>query len=393
MKDFLKKNFVLFCILILSIVTFIILMALALLEWNKVKTYQSNLVELRTKVQKLNEEKPYPLKENLDNINKDTEILAQKVEEVNKLFGKPYQKALNEFVKALEENQEDNDVKKTKKDFVSEWRKYFKNNFKKNEQPEKLLKDFLSKQYTDEKINEALKAFVEIVKTRSVEKINESNQFAILLDALAVPRILSPDACKVYILKMEEELNNFAKSKEFGNPILFDEKSNVFKVYPDTTKLPPVDFIPHIIKHYKLIEDLLYRMKASGIDNMTKLEKLNGLEGTRDGNYLVFMYQTDIIASSDNVRKFLDSLLAAHQDNIIYVVKSLSFSKASDEMKGRTETKNESHSSVNVKRRASQQETPPTTTTEKLILGANDKIKAEIKFLYIIYVGDELKTR
>ncbi len=388
MKDFLKKNIVLFVILILSFLFFVTLAVMAFFEWGKVKKYQGNLIELREKVQKLNEQRPYPIKENLDNINNDVDFLSQKLTEINLLFGKPYQTALNEFIKTLENDQEG---KKIKVNILTEWREYFKKNFKKNEQPEKILKDFLLKRFSEEKVNQALKNFVAIAKTNTLEDINENNQYVFLLDAMFVPRTLSPDACKVYMLKMEEELFRFVKSNENGQPISVDEKSNVFKVYEDPTKLPPVDFIPNIIRHYSLIEDLVKRMKVAGIDSIKTLQKENGLEGSIDGNYLIFVYKLELNASSNAVRKLIDSMLEAYKDNRIYVVKSMTLTKAFDEVKSKSPEEKTTASPARKGKREEKSENSKASGI--MVLGADDKINAEIRFSYIIYVGDELKTR
>ncbi|HOK03695.1 MAG TPA: hypothetical protein PLN24_00385 [Victivallales bacterium] len=383
-----KKNIVLFVILILSFLFFVTLAVMAFFEWGKVKKYQGNLIELREKVQKLNEQRPYPIKENLDNINNDVDFLSQKLTEINLLFGKPYQTALNEFIKTLENDQEG---KKIKVNILTEWREYFKKNFKKNEQPEKILKDFLLKRFSEEKVNQALKNFVAIAKTNTLEDINENNQYVFLLDAMFVPRTLSPDACKVYMLKMEEELFRFVKSNENGQPISVDEKSNVFKVYEDPTKLPPVDFIPNIIRHYSLIEDLVKRMKVAGIDSIKTLQKENGLEGSIDGNYLIFVYKLELNASSNAVRKLIDSMLEAYKDNRIYVVKSMTLTKAFDEVKSKSPEEKTTASPARKGKREEKSENSKASGI--MVLGADDKINAEIRFSYIIYVGDELKTR
>lgn len=381
MKDFLKKNIVLFSILAISLLFFLTLAFLAFMEWSKVKGYQASVQELHAKIQKLNEEKPYPVKQNLENIKKDTDILAERTAEINRLFGKPYTAALNVFIKSLCKDE------KAEAKFLPEWNDYFKKNFNKNESPEKLLRDFLAKRNSEEEIQEAKKAFAEIARTRTVETIDDSNLYAMILDALSVPRSLSPDACKVYTQNMEENLFKFAESTQFGNAIAADRKSKIFKVYEDADKLPPADFIPHIIKHYKLIEDLLYRMKASGIDSIRDLKKLNGLEGSRDGQYLVFIYQADLTASADAIRKLFDTLMKANEDNRIYVLRSISIAKAFDEIKNATPA---TPSTTASPRRA---ETKTADTPAIKILGTNDKLNVEIKFAYIIYVGDEHKLR
>ncbi len=384
MKDFLKKNIVLFAILAISLLFFLALALLAFMEWSKVKGYQASLQELHAKIQKLNEEKPHPVKQNLENIKKDTEILSRRTAEINRLFGKPYATALNAFIKSLCKDE------KAEAKFLPEWNDYFKKNFNKNEYPEKLLRDFLAKRNSEEEIQKAKKAFAEIARTRTVEPMDDSNLNAMILDALSVPRSLNPDACKVYAQNMEENLFRFAaESTQSGNAITTDRKSKIFKVYEDADKLPPADFIPYIIKHYKLIEDLLYRMKASGIDNIRDLKKLNGLEGNRDGQYLIFTYQADLTASADAIRKLFDNLMKANEDNRIYVIRSVSIAKTFDEVKNVAATATTASTPPNSRRT----ETKTADTPAVKILGTNDKLNVEIKFSYIIYVGDEHKLR
>ncbi len=388
MKDFFKKNIVLVVILSISLLFFFVLAFLAYQEWSKVKKYQASLIELQANITKLNLERPYPVPENLVNIKNDTILLSEKLIEINCLFGNPYEKALNEFLRVLCEDD------KASAKFCADWRDYFKKTYKRNESPEKILYSFLDETYPQEqdKIKKAMSAFMEVLRTRTVEPIDESNINEILLDALSVPRTSSPDACKVYIQNIEGALFKFAESANFGNAILVDSESKIFKVY-DQENLPPVDSIPQIIKHYKLIEDFLYRMKASGIESITVLNKLNGLEGARDGQYLIFSYQAELIGSSDSIRKLIENLQKAYEDNRMYIIKSLSFNKLLDEIKNQQEEPVASHANPTRKDVRPEQNSASNLKVANMILGLSDKLKVEIRFDYIIYVGDELKTR
>ena len=209
MKDFFKKNIVLVVILAISLLFSLSLAFFAFTEWRKLKGYQVNLVELRAKIEKLNEERPYPLQENLTNIKNDTAILLEKLTEINRLFGRPYENALKEFMKTLAKEEEEHNYLTS----LKEWEDFFKKNYKKNESAEKLLSDFLSKKGSPEKVQEAKKAFIEVARKRSVEDINDSTVNGMILESLSIPRNLSPDACKVYTQNMEIALFDFAKSE------------------------------------------------------------------------------------------------------------------------------------------------------------------------------------
>ncbi len=390
MKDFFKKNIVLVVILAISLLFSLSLAFFAFTEWRKLKGYQVNLVELRAKIEKLNEERPYPLQENLTNIKNDTAILLEKLTEINRLFGRPYENALKEFMKTLAKEEEEHNYLTS----LKEWEDFFKKNYKKNESAEKLLSDFLSKKGSPEKVQEAKKAFIEVARKRSVEDINDSTVNGMILESLSIPRNLSPDACKVYTQNMEIALFDFAKSDKFGSVISIDEKSRIFKVYEDSEKLPPADFIPHIIKHYKLLEDLLYRMKASGVETVSNIQKLNGLEGIKDGQYLIFTYKLDFSGTSESARKMIENLQKAFEDNRIYVIRYFSLVKAVDEVK---KTPDSSEKKTTGAKKGLGQESEniadSSLSEAKIILGLSDKVNVELKFDYIVYVGDEQKAR
>jgi hypothetical protein len=383
MKDFIKKNVVLMTILSLSLMFFLFLAAVGFVEWSKVNKSQTALLALRTDIQKLNDEKPYPVKDNLQNIKGDWGILNDKLWEINQLFGKPYRKALQEFAKSLGTDQAKLSLA---------WSEFYRKNIQKNDLPEQILMRFL-KNYSPEQIAGAKKIFKENAEKRSVEQISDSNINELLMDALGIPRKMSPDACKVYIQNMESALFKFASSAEFGNPLIIGEKSGVFNVY-DKTSLPPADHISNIIRHYKLIEDFTYRMKGAGIESVKSLQKLNGIEGANDGQFITFSYKIEFAAPSQALRKLIEDMQGAYKDNRIYVIRDIVFSKINDDMKSRISSAASAATEKPDSRTKPNQPLPPPLLAPDIpfVLGLSDGITAELKFDYIIYIGDELKV-
>ena len=99
--ELIKRNMVLFVVLGIALLVSIVLAFFVIQSWMSLKKHQADLLVQREKIKKLIEEKPAPLKGNLDAINSDIAMVQQKVNEIHLVFGKPYRSAIQAFAEAL----------------------------------------------------------------------------------------------------------------------------------------------------------------------------------------------------------------------------------------------------------------------------------------------------
>ena len=100
--ELIKKNIVLFVVLGIALLVSIVLCFFVFQVSVKMTKHQESLLTQKDKIKKLIEEKPSPLKGNLDAINSDADQLKLKVQEIHQVFGKPYRSAIQAFAAALQ---------------------------------------------------------------------------------------------------------------------------------------------------------------------------------------------------------------------------------------------------------------------------------------------------
>lgn len=401
--ELLKKKLLLVSVLLTALLISMTLLFLVLKKHRVIKQYQSKVSENREKIKKLIEDKDAPVKENLVNIEGDIVKIQRKVEEIHLIFGRPYRKAIQAFAEALSGLEP---YKKAVQTFAEalgvdeislykKWDKLYAKE-KKTSHPEQIFEKFLS-EFDQEKVGKAKEAFKETFKKRSVEFFESIDE--IIMEGLGLPISMTPEACKIYMARMEEALNGLLLSKEAGKGISItcDEKG-IFQVCPQD-KMPDPFFIPYIIKHYKLIEDFIFRLKECGVTNLKSLSKVSELDGTQDKGYLYLTYKAEIVGTQEAVRDLFNSLYNAYKDNRVYIIKNLKIEKAADEVKTlleatvkiKTDSGDESAFKTALAIPAAKAEDSGLSQEEiKLLLGTATEVKAEIKFDYVVYLGDKV---
>jgi len=373
--ELIKKNIVLFVVLGVALVVSIVLGIFVYQASMMMQEHQGKLLVQKDKIKNLIEEKPSPLKDNLDAIKLDTEQLQLKVQEIHQIFGKPYRAAIQAFAAALQVSE-----------YVlySEWRSAYNN--KNAETDEQVFLKFIN-QY-EEKIDSAINAFKSTIEKRTVENLNRPNIDQLIMEGLGLPRTMSAEACKTYMSDMELRLNNLMKSRDvgLGLPIIFPESPSIFNVYGDN--MPLREHLGLILKHYSLLEDLAYRMKAAGIKKVNTLAR-SSFEGIESNGFLTFTYDMQIVSSTDSIRNLINNFLDAYKDNRIYIVRDIILKKVVDETKSirlREVAPGEKGRTVEM----------PSAANEKaddygvVVIENSIDVVANIRVDYVIYIADEI---
>lgn len=382
--EIVKKNMLLVIVLSVSIVASIVLLVLVIKKHQVIKQYQDKVSENREKIKKLIEDRDAPVKENLINIEADTSKIQKKVEEIHLIFGRPYRKAIQAFAESLGVDE---------LELYRSWNKIYAKEQKTSRAPQIFIKFIAT--FPEEKVEEAKKAFTETFEKHSVEPFDNIDD--LIIEGLGSSRDITPEACKYYMSNMEAALNDLLTNPKIGKGVsIACEDKSIFQVY-STRSMPVHEQIPYIMKHYKLLEDVIFRLKECGIMNIKSLSKVTELEGNQDKGYLYLTYRIEIIGGQDSVRDFINSLYGAYVDNRVYILKNIKMEKIVDEVKDLKELK--THSKVDsgdesafktavavpVKNEEAAEAAPEAV---EVLFGMANEIKAEIKFEYVIYLGD-----
>jgi hypothetical protein len=378
--ELIKKNIVLFAVLGISLLVSIVLIFFVFQVSIKMTKHQENLLAQKNKIKKLIEERPSPLKGNLDAINADYAQLQLKVQEIHQIFGKPYRSAIQAFAAALQVSEYT---------LYSKWRQAYEKE-RRIETPEQIFLKFI-REYDEQKIDSAINAFKATIEKRTVEDLNQANINQLIMEGLGLPRTMSAEACKTYMSNMDLRLNNLLKSKDvgIGLPINVPDKTLIFNIYGDDMPLP--EHIGFILKHYSLLEDLAYRMKAAGIKGVNSLSKVT-LEGTESRGFLTFTYKMQVVSSMDSIRALINGFQDACKDNRIYIVRDISLKKEIDETKSADGLKvtvpivDRRVGQVDKSRKADE-------SYGVAVIGSSNDVIADLRIDYVIYVADEIRRK
>lgn len=380
--ELIKKNIVLFVVLGVVLLVSIVLVFFVFHVSVKMTKHQESLLIQKDKIKKLIEEKPSPLKGNLDAINSDADQLKLKVQEIHQIFGKPYRSAIQAFAAALQVSEYS---------LYSKWRLAYEKD-KRVETPEQIFLKFIG-EYDEQKIDSAINAFKSTIEKRTVEDLNQANINQLIMEGLGLPRTMSAEACKTYMSNMDLRLNNLLKSKDvgLGRSINVPEKNLIFNIYGDNMPLP--EHIGLILKHYSLLEDLAYRMKETGIRGVNSLSKVT-LDGTESRGFLSLSYKMQVLGSMDSIRGLINSFLDAYKDDRIYIVRDVSLKKEIDETKSLVGIKGAVP--IVEKRPASGEKVRKDKGDDSYgvaVLGSSADVFADIRIDYVIYEADEIRRR
>ena len=382
--EFIKKNMAL--VLVLA-VTGLVSAYLIYMDWRKqdaVIKANADVTNLKGQIEELVKKSPAPVADNLDMIRKDTAVMREKAQDLQRLFGKPLRLPLMKFAEALG---------LTEYEVAIKFRDHCVSNPK--EQDKGKLLDSFVKSFGDEKAAAAILAFKKSAQEHMLEEIVDSNIKVVLLQALSVPRTMSPSSCKEYIVKTQEL---FAKAYA---PLITNDTVSKLTLIDYASRVPAHDEIPLIIRKLQLFEDLFGRLRDSGVSQLNSVEMLGSIMGDEVAkDYLKFSYRLKVTGEMQKIKNFVNLLQEAYKDNRVYSVKDIALQTAVDDTTKMDRTSVGSPRIIpNVRRGDSKdkdladKEVPFEERPEygQPVIGSSKLVNADIELDYFIFVGDELK--
>ena len=274
------------------------------------------------------------------------------------------------------------------------------------------------------------------VQENTIEPIDLQDAKFIFLDSLGLPRTMTSFQCKVFVDEFSTYIRKdpsvipglalLAKSASKGN-----EGSSIENLIPAYTfnhknMLPPPGNVVHILRHYRILEDLFSRMRKSNIQYLTSVASPFSEKPTGDlsgdtfremgPDYKKFAYEVTVISTGSEIRDFINQLHHAFEQNIVYDIQEISFLKSAqlDDVKSATEKVDaiRKAASAGPDGKDAQQKQPGTAGAETeaaaapvvrspediyadpeygaVLVGQKELVQAVIKFNYILYVGEML---
>jgi hypothetical protein len=393
--NLIKKNMVLVIVLCTTIMASLGLLYVVSSKYGVMKKSLAELQTLRDEINELNKKPIAPLQENIDRIHADYSFIRETSKDLQQIFGKPYHQALAAFAAALEFES----VAAMKEKWLTDYRRESARNVK---APQAFLK-FLG-EFDREKADRAIGEFKRVAEAHSVELLNESNLYDVIMEALGHPRKMSPEACKTYISQMQAALIQLLQpsaevAKEGEHIVILGKDVEKFTFGDFENRMPLRSDVSYIIKNWKMIEDLAYRLKKAQVSHWASIARRETLKGREEEVYLYLPYEIEIESSQATVQAFLNSMQDASQDHRIYILRDFELSKSTDEVGESAPVRKES---------AAPTRRPPalgggapfdmqapvdplTDDSGRPLIGYSQNVKAKITFDYVIFIGDEIK--
>lgn len=380
---FIKKNMLLVVTLAISVGVSAFLGYRVIVATGEMNDSMRKVEELKKAIQKLNDQNIIPKKENLDNIIKDQEEVGAKKRKLQMIFGNPYRKAVQRMAKALG---------MTETQLREKWRTTFLEEADKGSTRALIFENFFNNLGRAKK-EKAFAAFKDALKG-SVEPLNNANINGCIMEALGVPRKMEPLVCKKFLSDMLHNLVTYMEEsgRKEGTPFIFGvgEKNNKVKFLTfekfEGEALPIPEQVPYIFKHLKLIEDLLFRIKASGLTQLLDISRENMTGKTLASDYLAFSYTIEVQGSIRAVRALVNNLLEAYKDNEVYVIRAMTLEDAVDEAEAVFSEGSKGNTSKSRKKDAEES----SAESNVVLIGNSKEVKATITFDYILFTGNEL---
>ena len=360
------------------------------------------VAQKRKEIDELNSKTPAPLEENIARINSDVKQLQDKLTDLQPRFGAPYKEGLDAFAKELE-------IKPA--ELYKKWAAIYKKGLRENESENLILQKFIREFKDQDKFTKAQEAFRKVISKDSMEEINEGNLNSCLMEALGLPRQIDAISCKQYIKDMQTNVCAYLEEKNGDNDISVvfaspEVKKLSFEKYEDA--MPRPDEVSYIFKHWRMIDDLMRRLKASKVEYLEGFKRDNIIKGEiYKKDYLIFTYTIKIKGTMASVRSFVNEMLDAYKDYKIYRIRNMELTSndeaakiIQDSSSGTTRKKSRrgrGRSRRGRSRKGSGNGDDALASDEakaKLyvpVLGVDDPVEAVIKFDYIIYIGNEMK--
>ncbi len=380
-----KKNIVLIVTLVVALLVSILLTVLVFAKTKEMAASEQELNKYKKDLEEL-VQSPHPVKKNLEKIEGDIKMLSSQLTRAHHIFGKPFRKALQAFAAEMEIDEFT---------LYEAWTKAYSDGFAEKKSPERILDDFLASDLFDpgrDKLDSAVTAFIAEASRNRIEEVTNVNFKSFFLEALGLPRKITPASCKLHISTLSIELAKYLEPEPpHENTHVVNLKGEVrpFTFASMRNSIPLPEDVPFILKHWAAIDDIFHRIKKQQINTVNSFSKLS-LHGEKNKGFLIFTYTMDITTSQSTLKNFLNDLNNAWKDNRIYIINDL-------EVKARH---SDISSSLKIATPTSEkdEEIPPADQSDtrvkpvmREILGIDDAVNAHLKFNYVIFIEDELE--
>lgn len=392
MPNIIRKNKSLAIVILVTFLAALFLIFECFIVHSKIQDGMSAIEKADNEIQSINRRNnPNPVRASSVIINKNSNDLRNKIDELYYSFGNPYRKNLQAFLANLNKKQGDVEFSFTEKTIITlfreTWEEFYRNNARESDPNDKrilvdernqIFQNFLKalttppvqKSFKDDNEKKAWEAralkvfenafalFHSDLKKNSLEaeKISEEDAKHILMHSFGLPRTMTSQQCKVYIddiqLNLSRQLSylipglRYTTNKE-GKKVPASREQIVDKLHEFTynhrNTLPPPGNVENIINHYLIIEDLFRRMHKSNIQNLVSLHspfstppsgapagdiiRYTDSEQEMESTFKKYVYKMTIIASVDQVRNFVNELHTAYNDNRVYEIEEMSFQR------------------------------------------------------------------
>ncbi len=284
---------------------------------------------------------------------------------------------------------------------------------------------------------------------------DEQDAKMILMHALGLPRTMTARDCRMMIDRVELQIRLQLENNGYEvipglktNAGATKEKTSLEArirglLYDHKGVNPPQDNVVHILRHYRILNDLFEHMRAADIQKVDSISSPFSAKPSGDmagdpvkdmspDEFKCFKYEVKVTSSTDQIRDFLDRLHMAYQKNRVYDITEIALSIAADEIKNadgkrvswaaalnsaiiknqQLDAEEETGTKKSPKKKrmtADMQETAETAAAAVVkkplsesdlnlifsdpdyaqpVIGNTDQITATVKFNYIVYVGN-----
>ena len=424
--NFIKKNIV---FTIVAVITILGSLFLIYLDWTLHEAItEANAVtkESQEKFDAAFKSGNKPVDLNIKMIQDDTVELRKRTSALQRIFGKPYRKALLTFAASLKVS-EDELYERMKKLFESDTGTAKTADalvpllFAELEKEKKLPKDSIK--------NSHFMKFVSDVFLDTVEKADKNDLigtgYDILGAALGLQRTMSPSKAHVYLSQMQSEIRS--RGLIPGVNSLETVQNFTFNQYVQT--FPSNEAVIDILNTMPIFEDIFRRMRNSRLERVDEFQRVGSPTKVNGDKYLCYEFSTKVVGTMDSIRDFLNNLLDAYKDNRVYVVTWISLTSEGssaevNQLRGQlfgnentnTPQGEEMAPPDEGRRRNSRRRRPPRrppaagqTSSGRMFrilteeeaealpdygqvrIGKNLSVSATLRFKYYKYVGDSLK--
>ena len=381
--NFLKKNIIFIIVCSLTLLGSLYLVYLDWDKHSKIAEANINIEENKQKIDSAYKSKLRPVDPNVKMISSDTEIVKQRTNALQRIFGKPYRKGLIAFAKALNMSEEE---------LIARFKELYSNESQKDKSPDTLIPLF-KKQLGDKvKVDAAFNLFVDEVQKNTVENLRGSSSNDIFAVALGVPRNMNSSSCHVLLATMQQAILDRRNIPGVSN--LDTVRAFTYNQYIQTP--PPLSKIPEILKMMPIFEDIFYRMRISGINALVSFQKMNDGVAYSD-KFIKYSFRVKVTGPIDSIRKLVNILHEAYQDNRVYVVNWIALTSDTEAEVADARaliTDNDQPSRSSRQENVSQpnlnlplEERPD---YGRVIIGNRKDITADIEFDYYVFTGDQL---